>query len=270
MMRTRRSTLMIMMATSGLAGCAVDDLAPDYTATVAPRAAAGDTTRCVSLELGNPAPIEVGRITATFAGADRVAVYLDDACGPLGAAGSPLMIAVVSGQSLTLPAGVGFVLAAHQRVHVELHAGVALAADAEAEIRFDVAAEPIEDVAGTLFIETTGFELAPNGARLVDAYVAPPAELAAARFISFTGHTRARGIGVNVAMVAERAADKVPVHLGLPFRWDAPATTYAAPLTLAPGGAFYLQCLYYNTSSQPVRAGAGDDDEACGFWTTYY
>jgi hypothetical protein len=274
----------LVFAVVGCVG-SVDDPGPHYSATFdRPLMAGAASTQCQIVELANPEAFEVGAIVAELEAADRVVVYRvdDDAetvtaphdCASYDGARArrPLVIARGPRQVLEFPNGIGIVLHPHQRVLLEVYDRESASPQMQhVDVRFEAAAQPIHDLAGMMYVATADLQLPPNAAQLVEARFAPPPELADAKFIAFTGHTRGFGVAMAIATVAEPTADKVLVYAVSPFHGDAPSTkTFTTPVRVPPHGEFYFQCTYFNNTQHVIQLGVGPDDEACGFWAIYY
>jgi hypothetical protein len=232
----------------------------------------GDTTLCATVELSNDSAIMAAEIAIEFSGADRVVVYRSEErpderaveCEPL-AGGAPLAIARSSGDKLRLEPGLGYALAPHQRLRIEVQASHGSSPPVRQHVTIAVSADqgahrPVSMVA----FEHRDFELAPNAAGRASRFIQLPRELATARFAAFAAHTGAHGAGVQVATAASPTGDRVLVHAPAAHHWSAPAFTVHEPAIAVPeGGGFYVQCQYYNPTARVV------DDELCGFWAYY-
>jgi hypothetical protein len=252
----------------------------------------GENTQCVTVDLGNEAPAKIHEIRNQLGTTSHhLIVYrIDDAspdatspvdCTPfagtlspsMGAA--PLMITQKHDDTLTLPTGVAYSFAAHQRVRLELHffnstdqPQVAMATST-----FAVGTpEQIRDEASFLFIGTPDIELAPRSQATVEAYFTPPESLAGVKYYAITGHTHALGTDVQVAIAPARdSTDLTPIYAPAPFSWSEPPTERHDPaFELPDGGGFRFHCDYVNTTDVTVGFGESATDEMCFFWAYYY
>jgi hypothetical protein len=255
--------------------------------TVAP---GGEDTQCLILRLGNPAGFHVGQIVNTLSTAshhfivyrtnDTVERTTPFHCVPFvdtlnPDAGSPLMITQRTDETLDLPPGVGFTLAANQMIRLELHfinpTGAPLDALATTTLR-GIPDSAFTDEADFLFIGSPDINLMPHVATTVGPYYFPaPGIYADSHFFAITGHTHQYGTNVQVWTSAGEAGTPTPVYDTAPFDWAEPETVRPNPPFMLPAhGGFRFQCDYENTSDTNVGFGESANDEMCFFWAYYY
>ncbi len=292
-----QNTRIVIALAALTAGCASDSGTTTLTGesyeakwgpvTVAP---GEEATRCIVVDLGNPAPIKVHQLHNTLAtGSHHLIVYRDDGaaaspvpvdCVPFAgtlapsAATSPLMITQRQDEELTLPDGVAYSFGAHQMVRLEMHylnstdAPIVVTASSEF---LAAPADQIRDEASFLFIGTPDIDLAPRSEALVESYFTPPDSLAGARYFALTGHTHRLGTDMHIEVGPDRESPGTPVYAPKPFSWSEPETTVHAPaFTVPPGGGFHFSCAYQNATEKRVEFGESANDEMCFFWAYYY
>ncbi|MEZ4361363.1 MAG: hypothetical protein R3B48_14350 [Kofleriaceae bacterium] len=263
-----------------------------FTATWGPVMvpAGQENTQCAVLTLDNEAPIKVHQMRNVLGSASHhMIVYRDDAsaeqptpvnCKPFAgtltpsAATSPIMITQRSEEILTLPDGVAYTFAAHQKVRLEMH--FLNATDQPQMITgtsefYAAKPEQIRDEADFLFIGSPDINLAPRSTGVVDAFFTVPASLAGAKFFAITGHTHQYGTEMTVATAASRTDAPASVYAPVPFLWSEPETVKQDPPFEVPaGGGFNFHCGFRNTSNTTVKFGESTEDEMCFFWAYYY
>jgi Copper type II ascorbate-dependent monooxygenase, C-terminal domain len=248
-------------------------------------------TQCMVFDVGNESTVGIHEIENTLTAlSHHLIIYRDDSapaptsapfpCKPFAgtlatnAVVSPIMITQKHSDLLTLPDGVAYTFAPHQRLRVEMHylnAGDT-AAEVSAQMVLRVGApERLRDEASFLFIGTPDIELAPNRQAQVTSYFTPPESLADAKFYAITGHTHQLGTNVTVARAPSRAGAKTMIYQPERFVWSEPPMVRHDPaFTLPEGGGFELRCDYYNPTAQTVEFGESANDEMCFFWAYYY
>jgi hypothetical protein len=240
--------------------------------------------------LDNPNAIHVGQIHNVLkAGSHHLIVYRTNDteeqpdpfdCTPFvdtldPAKGSPLAITQKHEETITLPDGVGFTLAASQMVRLEMHY---LNATPEAlEVTADTTFVAIPDAkfqneADFLFIGNPDISIpAKSKATLGPTYLPLDAKLADVKFFGITGHTHQWGTDVKVWTAPSETGSDTAVYDVDGWIWSEPETVYHDPAFQVPsGGGFRFSCAWNNLSDQPVSFGESAEDEMCFFWAYYY
>lgn len=249
-----------------------------------------ENTQCVIKRLGNPEPIRVGRIRNAISNSSHhLIVYRTNDteerlepfdCDPFidtldPAAGAPLMVTQKLDDTLTLPEGVAFSLAADQMVRLELHyinTGVE-PVDVTATSNFDVLAdEAFEHEADFLFIGNPDIDIpAQSTATLGPVDFTLPGDLSGVSFFAITGHTHRWGTDVFVQTTDAGGAATAPVYDLDAFQWDEPETVvHDPPFNVPDGGGFEFTCSWNNQSEDRVGFGESANQEMCFFWAYYY
>jgi hypothetical protein len=249
-----------------------------------------EATQCVTLRLGNTAPVHIGAVHNTLGlGSHHMIVYrvtdtvespAPTPCQPFtdtldATKGSPLMITQKSDDLLTLPQGVAYSLDVNQMIRIELH--YLNPASTEQSITASTTMIPIsdddfKDEADFLFIGNPDIRLAPHAEGTLGPTFFPiPEELADVKFFAMTGHEHKLGTNVQVATAAG-ASDVGPrVYDVADWKWSEPATVFFdAPVKVPANGGFSFTCTWNNTTDQTVHFGESVNDEMCFFWAYYY
>jgi len=251
-------------------------------------------TQCVTLRLGNAAPVMVHQLHNKLGdGSHHLIVYKDDHdtdevttptnCNPFtGAANAtgmvaPMMITQKKDDLLRLPVGVAYSLGANQMIRIEQHYINTTDApiQATATVEFDIAADgSVTDEADILFIGSPDIAIDGNGSQTLHEFFRPDIanlDLSTAKFFAITGHEHHYGTGVQVQVGESAQGPMTPVYDPKPFSWSEPETTrFDPPFTVPDGGGFDFTCSYQNTDSAPVGFGESANDEMCFFWAYYY
>jgi hypothetical protein len=248
-------------------------------------------TKCISVQLNNPEPIHVNQIhNALTGGSHHLIVYrvgeMEELrpdpyeCIPFAGTlkaqeSSPLMITQRHEEVLGLPTGVGFSLAANQKIRLEMH--YINASDQPLEISsvttfVPMKAEDFHDEADFLFIGNPDIQLAPGQAKTVGpVYLPLPSEFNGSKFFAMTGHTHQYGLNVHVAAAFDDQDEGDMVYDHEDFSWSEPITSFYNPtFTLPDNGGFRFSCDYQNTSDKTIEFGESANDEMCFFWAYYY
>jgi hypothetical protein len=249
-----------------------------------------ESTRCVVKRLDNAGTIEVGKIVNHLgSGSHHLIVYRLAAgpeqlepfdCEPFvdvldPAAGAPLAVTQSADETITLPPGVAFSLAAEQWVRLEIHyinAGLEPIEVAATSTFVEIPEADYRDEADFLFVGNPDIVIDPHTTlSLGPSFLPLPPELTFIDVFAVTGHEHRFGTGVTIARADAPDAPRVVVYDPPSFRWSEPPTIYHdPPFTMAPGGGFEFTCRYNNTSDQQVVFGESATDEMCFFWAYYY
>lgn len=249
-----------------------------------------EDTRCVVMRLGNEKALHVGSIQNALGDASHhLIVYrVNDTeekptpfpCDPFTDTldpekGSPLMVTQKKDDLLTLPAGVGFSLAANQMIRLEMHYLNASSTDktVSATTTFTpISDDDFRDEAGFLFIGNPDINLPPKSeTTLGPTFFEIPSELSGVKFFAMTGHEHRLGTNVRIA-TASSVDDPGTMVYDVPgWSWSEPKTeVFATPLTVPDTGGFKFTCTWNNTTDQHVTFGESATDEMCFFWAYYY
>lgn len=246
-------------------------------------------TKCVRVRLGNDAPIHVGKMHNILSEASHhfVVSTVEDTtlteaplfdCLPFRAplTGAPLMITQKRDDTMTLPEGVAYDVAANQLMHLELHY-----INTTSETK-DITAEseiyPLEGNVGNLqeasflLIGDLDISIPPHSSNSTGPIFEPlPSGYDAVTFYALTGHTHRFGTNVTVGLATSATSEVTSLYAPKPFVWDAPEVKYLSPRAKVPtGGGFSFQCDWYNPTNQVVTFGESALDEMCFFWAYYY
>lgn len=263
-----------------------------YTATWGPVLVQPGTenTQCAVVTLDNDKPIKVHQMHNVLGNTSHhMIVYRDDASAPQAtpqdcqpfagtltatAATSPIMITQRHDETLTLPDGVAYSFAAHQKIRLEMHFLNAtdkpqmISGTAEFHAAYP---EQVRDEADFLFIGTPDISIGPGTSPTITGYFTPPPSLEGSKFFAITGHTHQLGTGVEVSIAADRAAPRTSIYAPKPFSWSEPETKMQEPAFQLPaGGGFDFSCSYRNPTGRTVKFGESTEDEMCFFWAYYY
>ncbi len=272
-----------------------------YSLTWGPKSVpAGDPklsedTECITVRLNNDAPIKVHQLHNLLATTSHhLIIYKDDDpaaventtpthctgfTGALNPSGNiaPLAITQKDDDEVTLPDGVGYTLAAHQMIKIELHYinTTDATADAKATVNF-YAADPatITNEAGVLFSGSLDINIPAQGQATLHQFLTLPTadlDMSASKIFAITGHTHKLGTQVTVGTADSRTGTVTTVYNPMPFSWSEPlTTTYATPFSVPAGGGFDFQCNWTNTTNATVKFGESANQEMCFFWVYYY
>jgi hypothetical protein len=249
-----------------------------------------EDTRCVVKRVGNDAPIRVGQFVNVLGSAShhlivyRVADTTEQPepfpCDPFvdvldPTRGGPLAITQKAEETISLPPGVAYSLAADQMVRIEMH--YINTGDEPMEVRATTTLVEIPDAdfqheADFLFVGNVDVEVPPRRpVTLGPRFLPLPADLAGINIFAITGHEHHWGTGVDVAMGASEEGPHETVYAPDPFHWNEPETVYHdPPLAMPDNGGFNFSCDYYNDSGETVGFGESANDEMCFFWAYYY
>lgn len=253
-----------------------------------------EDTECITLRLNNEAPIKVNHLHNTLASSSHhLIIYKDDdpaavenstpthctgftgALNPSGNIG-PLAITQKLDDDVALPDGVGYTLAAHQMIKIELHYinTTDAVADATATVNF-YAADPttIHDEAGLVFAGSIDVDLPAGLQTTLHQFLTLPSDLdmSQSKIFAITGHTHKLGTSVVVNVAPNRTGPMTPVYAPTNFSWSEPATVkFSQTFSVPAGGGFDFTCNYTNTTIAEVKFGESADNEMCFFWIYYY
>ncbi len=265
---------------------------PSFTVTFDPVAIAPGTekTQCVVKRLGNDTDIKVGRIHNLLEqGSHHLIVYRTSDteekltpydCQPFAdtldpSKGSPLMITQKHEETLELPPGVAFSIAAGTMVRLEMHYINTTTAETQVSATSTFITIPDADFqneADFLFIGNPDISIAPMSQfTLGPTYIALPGQLDGSNFFGITGHTHQWGTNVTVAVAGSASGPDTSVYDVPGWLWSEPATVYQdPPFQIPQGGGFHFTCSYNNVSANTVGFGESANDEMCFFWAYYY
>ncbi len=247
---------------------------------------AQETTRCVVKRLGNVDTLRVSRITTELArGSHHFIVYKSSdtveqttpfPCTPftetLGGSTVPLMISQTRNETLQLPDGVAFELAANQMIRLEAHFLNYFPdpIDTGAEVTFEQAPATATTLADFMFYGTTQVFIPAGQAVTTDwKFFTLPSGVSV---FGLTGHTHALGTNVEIQKSNARTAAGESVYPppGQPFDWaEAPVAYFSPPLAFS-GDGFRFRCSWNNTTEAAVTFGESANKEMCFFWAYYY
>jgi hypothetical protein len=254
-----------------------------------------ERTQCVTLDLGNTAPIKVHTLHNTLSTlSHHFIVYRDDAataesptptdCQPFldtlnpSGTSSPVMITQRHEETLTLPDRVAYTFHEHQFVRLEMHYINAGDAPAEATATAEFIAVPqseIDHEAEFLFIGSPDIDytLQPGESATLQAYFPLPASLSGINYFAITGHTHQLGTDMDVSTAPTAGGSRTEVYNPTPFSWSEPETRrHEPPFQIPDGGGFDFACTWTNGGSAATTFGFGEsaNDEMCFFWAYYY
>jgi hypothetical protein len=238
----------------------------------------------VWLDLGNAAPIKVRALHSTLGSSPgHLIVYRDDtdttpqttpvACQPYGgllqASAGLVPLALARGdETLTLPAGTGYSLAAHQMIRLELQyrnddtQPALMQATSELTVMDDA---EYQDEAGFYVLADPDITVQPGTTQTVDAAWLPwPSSLDGTQIFAATGVTQQYGTGVTASLAATQGGPETPIYAPAAFAWEAPELSQLDPAAALPaGGGFHFSCTYFNSGGLTVRFGESSGDELC-------
>jgi hypothetical protein len=249
-----------------------------------------EDTRCVVKRVGNDAPIKVGKFINQLGSAShhlivyRVADTTEQpepfACEPFvdvldPTRGGPLAITQKAEETIALPPGVAYSLAADQMVRIEMHfinTGEETIEVAASTTLVEIPEGDFEHEADFLFVGNVDVEVPPKQpVTLGPRFLPLPPELAGINIFAITGHEHHWGTGVNVSIGTSEEGPHDAVYAPDPFLWNEPETVYHdPPLAMPDSGGFMFSCEYYNNSTETVGFGESANDEMCFFWAYYY
>lgn len=275
-----------------------------------------EKTQCVWATLDNATEIKVHELHNSLTeGSHHLIVYKDEDpndmakvgqppvdcqafTGALNASGmiAPMMITQKMDDDLKLPEGVtdaatnktgnvGYTLAAHQLIKLELHyinRSDSMSEDIGATVNF-VNADPstIVSEADILFIGSP--DIGCNGSGCTKINPGTPAtlhqfldvsqtslDLTGANFFAITGHEHQWGTGVTVNVGAP-GGSMTPVYNPTNFSWSEPVTQVANPaFQVGAGQGFDFTCTWLDQGSAAATFGESANNEMCFFWAYYY
>lgn len=253
---------------------------PTWTVT-----AGGEQTRCVVLDLGNPAPVSIGSVElespATTYEFELYADSVDAAeptpfdCEPfvsLGRAGvSPLVFSNRPTDLVTLPDDVAFSLTANQKLLLVLHTRNHDLADASAGATVTLTERPgSTHHAGLLVFTSPDVDVGAGQLGSLDFFATIDASLAGStQFFALAGYQHGLGTSVSVATgvagASETAVYEVEDVRSAPD-WRADRTPFSIPA----GAGLRIVCAWDNIAgATPVRFGAAASEEICAVGAYY-
>lgn len=254
-------------------------------------AAGAETTQCVIVDLGNAKTIHVGEIKTMFGPAvyeiligatPGPALTKPSTCNPFSAINNrdfrPLVLTRVSNRPtdlLTFPAGVGYTLAAHQFVRIEVHAFNDSAG--AADVAVSAAFTPMPDAAfqqeaGLIMFEENSISLAAQATTTVGPTFYPlPTAIGGATVAQLMGYTHKLGAAMKIA-TATSATDAAPSVIYEPSYnpADPVAVWYTPPLVLPSSGGINLTCTFNNSGATEVVQSFDLTGERCAVVLYYY
>jgi hypothetical protein len=238
-----------------------------------------ENTLCVVLDLGNDSAVHIAEIhNHLSAGAFDLLVYKSSAattsaptgCAPLSslqvAGGVPLMLSHRPDDDLVLPSGVGFTLAPHQKIGLELHFLSTVAQDISTQTTFTVASEPYQAEAGFIMLSNIDVSLPAGSQQITAAAYLPGTPLAAASIFRFVGYTHQLGTEVTLTTSASEAGTPTSIGDLDPTPTASPAhavATFSPAVTLPTGGGFTLTCHYTSDPNMATTYGRNANNEQC-------
>jgi hypothetical protein len=262
-----------------------------YTVQFGPiTVAAGDEqTQCLTLRLGNPAPIHVGAIhdllgtsshhMIVYKVADTTEVTTPFACQPFTdtldpTKGSVLIVSQRKDDLLTFPDGVAYTLGTNQMVRIEMHYINATASPTTlVSTSTMIPSSNYQYEAGFLFIGDPDITLPPMSmTTLGPIFFKAPSQFANVHFFAITGHEHKLGTDVTIETATSLTDPGTSVYNVPGWLWSEPATvTSNPPFTLPSGGGFKFTCQWDNTTANTVTFGeSAGTNEMCFFWAYYY
>ncbi len=248
-----------------------------------------ERTQCVVKRLGNPTPINVGRVSNVISSSSHhMIVYKSSdtterpqpfSCTPFldtlnPANGAPLLISQRKDDELVLPRGVAFQLDADQMIRLELHYINTQPdpLDVVASSTFStIPDEQFEQAADFMFLGTPDISIPPRSEWSVTSHLALPPELEGVEYFAITGHTHQLGTSVSIATATDAGDPGTAVYDVPGWLWDEPDTViHDPPFRVPSGGGFNFTCNYNNTTNRNVQFGESVDAEMCFFWAYYY
>lgn len=237
-------------------------------------------TKCVVLDLGNETSVHIAEIhNQLSAGAFDLIVYktsaaatsVPTACTPLSslqpADGVPLMLSHRTDDDLVLPSGVGFTLAPHQKIGLELHYVAAVAGNISSHTTFTVASTPYQAEAGFIMLSNIDVTVPAGLTQVATAYFSG-APLATASIFRFVGYTHGLGTEVTLATSASKLGTQTPIGDLDPTPSATAATgvaLFSPPTTVPTGGGFTLSCHYNGAGrNSETTYGTSSTSEQCG------
>jgi Copper type II ascorbate-dependent monooxygenase, C-terminal domain len=253
--------------------------------TVAPNY---ENTQCLTLNLGNSAPIHVGAIhnilgtsshhMIVYAVAPQPVVSTPFNCQPFTdtlnpADGSVLMVSQKKDDLLTFPQGVAYTLTANQMIRIEMHyINATAAATTLVSTTTLIPTTDYQYEAGFLFIGDPDITLPPMASTtLGPEFFQAPAKYADVNFFAITGHEHKLGTGVTIETATSLSDPGTSIYNVPGWLWSEPATvTSNPPFKLPTNGGFKFTCTWDNTTASTVTFGESATDEMCFFWAYYY
>jgi hypothetical protein len=249
-----------------------------------------EMTQCVTMRLGNVAPIHVGALhnvlsesshhLIVYRVSDTVEALAPTPCRPFtdtldATKGSPLMVTQKKDDLLQLPAGVAYSLDANQMVRLEMHyinpSSTAKTVSSTSTF-IPISDSDFKNEAGFLFIGNPDIKLPPKSqTQLGPSFFQIPAELSGVKFFAMTGHEHQLGTNVQVAMSTTYEDPGSMIYDVPGWLWSEPKTqVFDTPFTVPDNGGFTFTCSWNNTSDTEVTFGESANDEMCFFWAYYY
>jgi hypothetical protein len=265
---------------------AIELKAPTFTA-----AKSAQSTQCVMLDLGNAQTIHVGHVKTTLSapvyevriGAVTGAVQATPtACTPfadiMDSAVRPLVFARNDVEELSFPAGVGYTLAPHQLLRVEIHTWNPTNDDLPANVStiFTVSKDAdFQHEAGLLLLENLDVQIAAGAqtVQLGPQFFPLAPTLGAASIFRLEGYTHELGIDLTMSL-ATGATDPAPTSIYAPAPWN-PANPLivdeATAVAVPTNGGITLTCKWNNANgATQVQRGPSVMDERCAGFVSYY
>ena len=249
---------------------------------------ATENTQCITVRLGNTAPIHVGSIhdllgtsshhMIVYKVADTVEQPTPFDCQPFTdtldpAKGSVLVVSQKKDDLLTFPQGVAYTLGANQMMRIEMHYINATAATTTlVSTTTMIPTTDFQNEAGFLFIGDPDISLPPmSSTTLGPIFFQAPAQYAGVHFFAITGHEHKLGTNVTISTATSASDPGTSVYDVPGWLWSEPATVNAnPPFSLPAGGGFKFTCEWDNTTASSVTFGESATAEMCFFWAYYY
>jgi hypothetical protein len=238
-----------------------------------------ERTQCVSLDLGNDAPMFVRAIrTHLTDGSHHMIVYrLDEApdptprfCGSFShGVGDSIFIAQQRDAEIRYPAGTGLHVEAHQTIGLEMHY-INYVSDAPIDISGTVELDlvPIDGSIEEMQLLFTGDIALSIPARSEATSRSFHSVPSGARIFALTSHTHQLGTHATIHRGDSETTPGALLHESTSWA-EPPLDLFDPMLELDPGEGLILTCEYYNPGDSDVGFGTGFDDEMCFLWAHF-
>jgi hypothetical protein len=183
------------------------------------------------------------------------------------------MLSLNTDDTLSLPYGVGYPLAAHQMLQIELHTqnltGAPLPASATTTLTATTNADLLYESA--MFVGgTRQISLSPQIGSNAAVYV-PWNQPATAQIFALTGMQHRYGTDLTVRTSTGPSDTSGSIIFDTTNAWSQPATlTLTSPLAVAQNAGLSLTCSWLNTTMATVSFGTSFAGEVCFLVAFYY
>jgi hypothetical protein len=204
-------------------------------------------------------------------------ILVPEPCRPFQAPllGSPLAITQKHDDAYELPPGIGYALAPHQMIHLELHyinsTNEPVNISARTQL-FPLKEGELQHKASLMVVGNLSISIPPNSDyQLPTTFAQIPDSHSDVKIYAMTGHTHRYGTDVHVSTVDSPTGTPTPRYDLDQFVWDAPeVVTFSPALQIAPGGGFSYTCRWHNPTNETLLFGESANQEMCFFWVYYY